>query len=99
MEKFHAVEMDSVIPQLGFVIAKKDIKVLTVQVIKISTYINYLSQVTIFWYMDILEFTCPEDCSNAGNCGTSTGECSCFSGRHGIDCSSKYLFKTKTIQK
>ena len=49
--------------------------------------------------MDILEFTCPEDCSNAGNCDTSTGECSCFSGRHGIDCSSKYLFKTKTIQK
>ena len=33
VEKFHAVEMVSVIPRLGFVIAKKDIKVLTVQVI------------------------------------------------------------------
>ena len=41
VEKLHAVEMDSVIPQLGFVIAKKDIKVLTVQVIKISPHINY----------------------------------------------------------
>jgi hypothetical protein len=41
VEKLHAVEMDSVIPQLGFVIAKRVIKVLTVQVIKISPYINY----------------------------------------------------------
>ena len=52
VEKLHAVEMDNVIPQLGFVIAKKDIKVLTVQVMKISPYINYqltYHKLAIFW--------------------------------------------------
>ena len=37
-----------------------------------------------------LELTCPGDCSNAGNCDTSTGKCSCVEGRHGLDCSSEY---------
>ena len=35
------------------------------------------------------ELTCPGDCSNAGICDTSSGQCSCDTGRHGPDCSSK----------
>ena len=37
----------------------------------------------------ILERICPGNCNNAGTCNTVTGECSCNSGRHGTDCSSK----------
>ena len=33
--------------------------------------------------------TCPGDCSDAGICDTTTGQCSCDTGRHGLDCSSK----------
>ena len=44
------------------------------------------------WFIFILELTCPENCSNAGDCDTSTGQCECESGRHGFDCSSKILF-------
>ena len=40
-------------------------------------------------FLLISEFTCPEDCSGAGNCDVSVGECSCNVGRHGSDCSSK----------
>ena len=36
-----------------------------------------------------LELICPGDCSNAGNCDTSTGICLCDPGRNGTDCSSK----------
>ena len=39
-----------------------------------------------------LELICPGDCSNAGNCDTSTGICLCDPGRNGPDCSSKLLF-------
>ena len=35
------------------------------------------------------ELSCPADCSNAGDCDTSTGQCLCDIGRHGADCSSK----------
>ena len=38
-----------------------------------------------------LDLTCPGDCSNAGICDTSTGQCSCDIGRHGPDCSSKLI--------
>ena len=38
------------------------------------------------------ELTCPGDCSNAGDCNTSTGQCTCIAGRHGSDCSSKYIY-------
>ena len=34
---------------------------------------------------------CPGNCSNAGNCDTSTGVCLCNPGRNGVDCSSKFL--------
>ena len=49
---------------------------------------------SLLWYRKVLfslisEFTCPEDCSGAGNCDVSVGECSCNVGRHGSDCSSK----------
>ena len=37
------------------------------------------------------ELSCPADCSNAGDCNTSTGKCSCDIGRHGADCSSKRI--------
>ena len=43
--------------------------------------------------------TCPADCSNAGDCDTSTGKCSCHIGRHGADCSSKKYSFTKTKDK
>ena len=33
------------------------------------------------------ELTCPANCNNAGRCDTSTGKCSCDSGKFGIDCS------------
>ena len=37
----------------------------------------------------ILELTCPGDCNDAGVCDTFTGQCTCATGRHGSDCSSK----------
>ena len=43
-------------------------------------------------YVFLSELSCPEDCSNAGDCNTSTGKCSCDDGRHGADCSSKRNF-------
>ena len=47
----------------------------------ISNHIDYL----------FIELTCPADCSNSGVCDTSSGLCSCDTGRHGSDCSSKNL--------
>ena len=46
-----------------------------------SNHIDYL----------FIELTCPADCSNSGVCDTSSGLCSCDTGRHGSDCSSKNL--------
>ena len=43
---------------------------------------------TFLFFTDKL---CPGNCSNAGNCDTSTGVCLCNPGRNGVDCSSKYL--------
>ena len=40
-----------------------------------------------------LELTCPGDCNNAGECDTSTGQCTCDAGRHDLDCSSMYNWK------
>ena len=38
----------------------------------------------------ISEFICPGNCSNAGSCDTSSGECLCNDGRHDMDCSSNF---------
>ena len=48
---------------------------------------NYIQDIYLF-----TELTCPGDCSNAGDCNTSTGQCTCSAGHHGSDCSSKYIF-------
>ena len=48
----------------------------------------YLIRLILTTYV-FVELTCPKDCSNAGDCNTSTGLCLCDSGRHGVDCSSK----------
>ena len=36
---------------------------------------------------------CPEDCNNAGVCDSTTGKCTCDTGRHGGDCSCKHQIK------
>ena len=36
---------------------------------------------------------CPEDCNDAGVCDSITGNCTCDTGRHGEDCSSKHQIK------
>ena len=36
---------------------------------------------------------CPGDCNNAGVCDSTTGKCTCHTGRNGEDCSSKYQIK------
>ena len=38
----------------------------------------------------ISEFICPGNCSNAGSCDTSSGQCLCNDGRHDMDCSSNF---------
>ena len=43
----------------------------------------------MFSVLYILELTCPGDCNDAGVCDTFTGQCTCATGRHGSDCSSK----------
>ena len=51
-----------------------------------------------WWKIYVSAFTCPGDCSNAGFCDTSTGQCSCDPGHHDQDCSSKiqqYLLPKK----
>ena len=41
---------------------------------------------------NISEIICPGNCSNAGSCDTSSGQCLCNDGRHDMDCSSNFLF-------
>ena len=50
-----------------------------------------------WWKIYVSAFTCPGDCSNAGFCDTSTGQCSCDPGRHDQDCSSKIQWYLKII--
>ena len=86
VKRLLAVIMVSVISQLGFAIAMKNIREMTALVIYFSS-ISQKSLVTSRFFF--VELKCPGDCSNAGNCDTSTGQCTCDSGRHGLDCSSR----------
>ncbi|CAE7575903.1 DISP3 [Symbiodinium natans] len=44
------------------------------------------------------EIRCPGNCTNAGDCDTATGECSCFAGHLGEDCAVKEVPLTNAIQ-
>ena len=82
--------MGNVISQLVPVLAMKDFKDMIVQVIFIDS-IEIAIKITD--YVSFTELTCPSDCSNAGMCNTTTGQCSCDLGRHDLDCSSKMISK------
>ena len=47
-----------------------------------------LAKISLFLFF--ADKLCPGNCSNAGNCDTSTGVCLCNPGRNGVDCSSKF---------
>ena len=82
--------MGNVISQLVPVLAMKDFKDMIVLVVFIDS-IKII--IKIIDYVFFTELKCPGDCSNAGTCNTTTGQCSCDLGRHGIDCSSKMNFE------
>ena len=59
------------------------------KLLHIIIYRNVTFQLQIF---PLLELKCPADCSGAGVCDTTIGECTCEPGRHGLDCSSEIIF-------
>ena len=73
--------LESALVMMGF----KDLIVLVRFVMKYDNLLNKLVKPNF----TIIELKCPGDCTNAGICDTSTGKCTCDTGRHGQDCSSK----------
>ena len=95
MQLFHvlvltdvAMLMASAILQLVFVIVTLECKDLIVQVNIFGLCTSAKHPKT--YVSKILEFICPGNCSNAGSCDTSSGQCLCNDGRHGMDCSSNF---------
>ena len=95
MQLFHvpvltdvAMLMASAILQLVFVIVTLECKDLIVQVNIFGLCTTAKHPKT--YVSKISEFICPGNCSNAGSCDTSSGQCLCNDGRHDMDCSSNF---------
>ena len=80
--------MGYVIILQDFVIVTKVFKEVVVQVKNGLLLIKTLHTIKST-YQSIPEKSCSANCNNVGVCDSATGECSCNSGRFGIDCSSK----------